>query len=284
MTTRCQHEACNALTTLITHLLLLYFQSHEKMSALVDYEDSDDDSLDQIEERASAVHAVSSEQNREVVSCEDSEAAPSPTGFTPERTALEYHGNTLDRTSPSLHPHPQPQSCTDWERQYCGSGDTAAPLSSPEAQGRMAPRQALPCIPQSSSEASNPAKRQLTAPPGVRPYIPKRQRLAASVQTVDPEHTAEQVEQGNQTRESHILSNVSARLKPYLTENPSAAGIPRRPLMSLGGHQGPVNTVQWCPVPHLSHLLLSASMDKTFKVITATDRLLLSPEVMSSIT
>lgn len=36
--------------------------------------------------------------------------------------------------------------------------------------------------------------------------------------------------------------------------------------MSLGGHQGPVNTVRWCPVPHLSHLLLSASMDKTFKV------------------
>ncbi|KAK2825966.1 hypothetical protein Q5P01_020180 [Channa striata] len=36
--------------------------------------------------------------------------------------------------------------------------------------------------------------------------------------------------------------------------------------MSLRGHQGPVNKVRWCPVPHLSHLLLSASMDKTFKV------------------
>lgn len=41
--------------------------------------------------------------------------------------------------------------------------------------------------------------------------------------------------------------------------------------MSLGGHQGPVNTVQWCPVPQHSHLLLSASMDKTFKVWDAVE-------------
>ncbi|KAG8013320.1 WD repeat-containing protein 25 [Nibea albiflora] len=97
------------------------------------------------------------------------------------------------------------------------------------------------------------------------PYIPKRQRLATSVETADPKYSAEQVP-GNQTRTGQILSEVSPRVKPYLAHKPGAAGIPRRLLMSLGGHQGPVNTVQWCPVPHLSHLLLSASMDKTFKV------------------
>ncbi len=34
----------------------------------------------------------------------------------------------------------------------------------------------------------------------------------------------------------------------------------------IQAHQGPVNTLQWSPVEHLSHLLLSASMDRTFKV------------------
>lgn len=54
-------------------------------------------------------------------------------------------------------------------------------------------------------------------------------------------------------------------------KNPPASGVPRRLLLSLTGHQGPVNTVKWCPVPHLSHLLLSASMDKTCKVWDAVE-------------
>uniref|UniRef100_A0A3P8TM20 WD repeat domain 25 n=1 Tax=Amphiprion percula TaxID=161767 RepID=A0A3P8TM20_AMPPE len=245
------------------------------MSALVDYDDSEseDDSLDQREEKASAVHTVCCEQNQRDVECNNSKVMPSPRSFAPDWTVLEYHENTSERNSSSIYPNPQPQNYTDLERKYCNVGaaedkhfrDTAAPPSLPETHGKIAPLQSLPCMPQSSSDVSNPAKRQLTVSSGVRPYIPKRQRLATSVETVDLKYTAEQG-LGNQTRESQILSNVSAKLKPYLTEKPSAAGIPRRPLMSLGGHQGPVNTLQWCPVPHLSHLLLSASMDKTFKV------------------
>ncbi|XP_044022976.1 WD repeat-containing protein 25 [Siniperca chuatsi] len=248
------------------------------MSSLVAYEDSEseDGSLDQKEEGASASDQTGScEQNQEVRVFNSSEVTQSPHSFTPDsdRSVLQYHGHVLERSSSSLHPHSKPQSCFDLERKYCSYRtaqekhfrDTTPPLSLPVTQGKISPLQTLPHMPQSFGDGLNPAKRHHTVPSGVRPYIPKRQRIATSVETVDPKHPAEQVP-GNQSRESQILSEVSARVKPYLANKHGAAGIPRRHLMSLGGHQGPVNTVQWCPVPHLSHLLLSASMDKTFKV------------------
>lgn len=270
----------------ISPVVPFYFQCHHvKMSSLVAYEDSEseDDSHDQTEE--GAVHAGSCEQNQDVRVCNSSEVTPSPRSFTPDRLALEYHGNVSERSSSSLHPlSQQPQS---WERKYYSDGtaqekhfkDAAAPLSLRAAQGKISPLQTLPHMPQSFGDGLNPAKRHHTVPSGVRPYIPKRQRLATSVETVDLKYPAEQVP-GSQTRESQILSEVSARVKPYLAHKPDPAGIPRRLLMSLGGHQGPVNTVQWCPVPHLSHLLLSASMDKTFKVMKATVTLSLTSEMM----
>lgn len=236
------------------------------MSSLVAYEDSEseDDSLDRTEEGAG-----SCEPNQEVRVCDSSEVTPSPRSFTPDtgRSAFEYHGYVAERSSSLLHPHSQPRGSFEWERKYCSDGtaqekhfrDAAAPT-----QGKISP-QSLPHMPQSFSDGLNPAKRHHTVPSGVRPYIPKRQRPATSVETVDPKYPAEHVP-GNQTGESQILSEVSARVKQHLAHKPGAAGTPRRLLMSLGGHQGPVNTVLWCPVPHLSHLLLSASMDKTFKV------------------
>lgn len=124
-------------------------------------------------------------------------------------------------------------------------------------------------MPQMFNDRLNQAKRPCTAPSGIRPYIPKRQRLATSGETLSSKSQVEH-NPGCQTRISPVLSEVSERVKPYLDNRPGAAGIPRRLLMSLGGHQGPVNTVQWCPVPQHSHLLLSASMDKTFKVRIST--------------
>ncbi|XP_038584346.1 WD repeat-containing protein 25 [Micropterus salmoides] len=236
------------------------------MSSLVAYEDSEseDDSLDQRDEGAStSVPTGSREQDQEVRVFNPSEVTQSPHSFTSDLDR-SYHGNVSERSRSSL--HSQPQSCFGLERTYCNYRttrekhfrDTTAPLSFSALQTHM---------PQSFGNGLNqPAKRHHTVPSGVRPYIPKRQRLTTSVETVDRTvHPAEQVP-GSQTRESQILSEVSARVKPYLANKPGAAGIPRRLLMSLGGHQGPVNTVQWCPMPHLSHLLLSASMDKTFKV------------------
>ncbi|GAA6213453.1 WD repeat-containing protein 25-like [Lates japonicus] len=250
------------------------------MSSLVAYEDSEseDESQDHAEEGASAsAQTESSEQSQEVEVCNNnnSKLTPSPQSFTPvpDQTVLDYHRNTSERSSSSLHPHSQPQSCSDREIKYCSSKttqdkhfrDAAAPLSLPATQGKISSLQTLSHTPQGFCDGVNPAKRHFTVPSGIRPYIPKRQRLATSVETVDPKYPAEQVA-GNWTGENQILSDVSVRVKPYLAHKPGAAGIPRRLLMSLGGHHGPVNTVQWCPVPHLSHLLLSASMDKTFKV------------------
>lgn len=244
------------------------------MSSLVAYEDSEseDDCLDQTEEAApTSVKTGSCEQNQELRVCTSTEVTQSPHSFTTDsdRPALEHHGNISDRDIYPLHPHSQLRSCFDWEGKYFTAAqekhftDTTAPLSFRSAQGKILPVQTLPHMPRGAGDGSKTTKRHHTVAPGVRPYIPKRQRLPTSVETVDPQFPAEQVP-GNQTRE--ILSEVSARVKPYLTNKVRAAGIPRKLLMSLGGHQGPVNTVQWCPVPHLSHLLLSASMDKTFKV------------------
>ncbi|KAK5857515.1 hypothetical protein PBY51_010755 [Eleginops maclovinus] len=240
------------------------------MSSLVAYEDSDseEDDHDQTVEEISALRTGSFQHNKDVKMCNSLEITPCPHIFTPDpdRSVLEYHENALERGSFSLHPR------QSWDREYGSDGtapekhfrDTVAPLSLPVTPKIISAMQTLPNMPQSFSDGLN-SKRHHTVQPGVRPYIPKRQRLAPSVEITDPKHPGGQAS-GNQTRESQILSEVSARVKPYLAHKAGAAGIPRRLLMSLGGHQGPVNTVQWCPVPHLSHLLLSASMDKTFKV------------------
>ncbi|XP_029134934.2 WD repeat-containing protein 25 [Labrus bergylta] len=250
------------------------------MSSLVAYEDSEseDDSPEQTEEGAKdSFQTGLLEENEEGSVCNSSEVTPNPHSFTPVHgsSLLVYHGDASERNSSSI----QPKSCFDSDRKHCidkrdvqekHPQDTAALLSFPVNQGKMSSLQTVPHMPQIRSDGFKPAKRHQTHTPGVRPYIPKRQRLATSVEAANPESQADQV-QGNQTRESQILSDVSARVKPYLPHKPGAAGIPRRLLMNLGGHQGPVNTVQWCPVPRISHLLLSASMDKTYKVWDAAE-------------
>ncbi|XP_061650946.1 WD repeat-containing protein 25 isoform X2 [Phyllopteryx taeniolatus] len=121
-------------------------------------------------------------------------------------------------------------------------------------------------LPYIAPSVSDKPKRPCTVPPGVRPYIPKRQRLVTS--SIEKE---DNLTGGVHYRDFQILSAVSQKIKLHLAHMPApaaaaAAGIPKKLLLSLQGHHGPVNTVQWCPVPQRSHLLLSASMDKTFKV------------------
>ncbi|KAM8915979.1 WD repeat-containing protein 25 isoform 1-T2 [Spinachia spinachia] len=243
------------------------------MASLVTYEDSEseDDSLDQTEEVTSAsIQTGCYELNQEVRKLESPWTIPRPHSSTtpdPDGSVLAYPGNVFERSSSSL--YPQPHSCFDWESKCCHDGTaqdkhprgTASPQSQPETPGKISPTKPLSHAPRTFDGGVTPAKRNHVVRSGVRPYIPKRQRPA----TMDPKHPAEQVP-GSPTSQSQILLDVSARVKPYLGRNPRASGMPRRLLMSLGGHQAPVNTVQWCPVPHLSHLLLSASMDKTFKV------------------
>ncbi|CAG5866517.1 unnamed protein product [Menidia menidia] len=236
-----------------------------KMSSLVAYDDSEpeDGSLDQKEDEALApAQTVPSVHTQEAVGCVSSKVMPMPAHFATGPAVLGNHEGLWERSSSSLQLSSQP--CANWEREYaCGSEDKNVRDS---AFSLILPApQAPPCIPKSTSDGVNSAKRQLTVRPGVRPYISKRQRLASSSEKMNPKYPSEDVP-GSLSRESQLLSDVSARVKAYLSEKPRAAGIPRRLLMSLGGHQGPVNKAQWCPVPHLSHLLLSASMDRTFQV------------------
>ncbi|XP_066244098.1 WD repeat-containing protein 25 [Saccopteryx leptura] len=68
-----------------------------------------------------------------------------------------------------------------------------------------------------------------------------------------------------------VASTVSEFIQPYLDTQYKETEISKRVLFFLRGHRGPVTSIQWCPVASQSHLFLSASMDKTFKVWNAVD-------------
>ncbi|CAO2587287.1 WD repeat-containing protein 25 [Lemmus lemmus] len=68
-----------------------------------------------------------------------------------------------------------------------------------------------------------------------------------------------------------VAPTVSEFIQPYLNSQYRETKVPKKVLFHLRGHRGPVNSIQWCPVFCKSHMLLSASMDKTFKVWNAVD-------------
>ncbi|XP_056092709.1 WD repeat-containing protein 25 [Rhinichthys klamathensis goyatoka] len=106
-------------------------------------------------------------------------------------------------------------------------------------------------------------KRAQPQPAGVRPYVPKRERVStAAAQTPETPHTPHTPPPAG----ARLLSEVSERVRPFLALKPGRVELPRRVQCLIQAHQGPVNTLQWSPVDHLSHLLLSASMDNTCKV------------------
>lgn len=108
------------------------------------------------------------------------------------------------------------------------------------------------------------SKRTQATPAGLRPYVSKRQRMNTQPESAALEHTQNSTDL--QLTNLRLLSDVSERVQPFLSRKVVRGELPKRVLHQLHAHHGPVITVQWCPVPHLSHLLLSASMDKTFKV------------------
>ncbi|XP_023684166.2 WD repeat-containing protein 25 isoform X1 [Paramormyrops kingsleyae] len=124
-------------------------------------------------------------------------------------------------------------------------------------------------LPQTAQGSScvGPPKRPLKETPmtGIRPYVPKRQRLSQQVAA-----SSEGGFQGDGSvisgTGSRLLTEVSEIISPFLRRKSTGTELPRRVRLRVQAHQGPVNTVQWCPVPHFSHLLLSASMDLTAKV------------------
>ncbi|XP_001374333.3 WD repeat-containing protein 25 [Monodelphis domestica] len=114
---------------------------------------------------------------------------------------------------------------------------------------------------------------------GIKPYIPKRMRQTQTEGTNERGEFELQRQRMNPlsslpagfpTRESTTIA-VSEFLKPYLAAKYKSTEIPKRLIFQMSEHGGPVNSVQWCPVLQYSHMLLSASMDKTFKVWDAID-------------
>ncbi|EGW10790.1 WD repeat-containing protein 25 isoform X1 [Cricetulus griseus] len=107
----------------------------------------------------------------------------------------------------------------------------------------------------------------------VVPYTPKRLR---QLQAQNPEDGGKDKEPpgppaGYAPAPLRVPPTVSEFIQPYLNSQHRETKVPKRVLFHLRGHRGPVNSIQWCPVFRKSHMLLSASMDKTFKVWNAVD-------------
>lgn len=243
------------------------------MSSLVAYEESeseDDDS--ELKVDGPSPQAQSCEENQEVTVGNCSEVEQGHYGVTPQpdTSTQACHESCSEGNRSPLWRHFHP---LNWAGPYCSDStatnhpckDSTGALNVGETEGRVSQLQRLPSNMLRSDDRLKSSKRLCSDSSGIRPYIPKRQRLGKIAATDDSKFPGEN-SQSNQTTEGQILSTVSERIRPYIDHKRSIAGMPRNLLMSLGGHQGPVNTLQWCPVPHLSHLLLSASMDKTFKV------------------
>lgn len=106
----------------------------------------------------------------------------------------------------------------------------------------------------------------------VVPYTPKRLRQL-------PESNSENsksrdgdssVGPGRPPGSLSVRPRVSKLIEPYLDSQYKETVIAKKVLFQLRGHRGPVNSIQWCPVFSHSHMLLSTSMDKTFKVSLIT--------------
>ncbi|XP_028920062.1 WD repeat-containing protein 25 [Ornithorhynchus anatinus] len=113
-------------------------------------------------------------------------------------------------------------------------------------------------------------------PEGLKPYIPKRLRQGCPPkaeshvgrESEGPEQALAGPGAGEDPRE---FTRVSEFIRPYLEAKSRHTEIPKRRLFLMSEHRSPVNGIQWCPVLQRSHLLLSVSMDSTFKVWDAID-------------
>ncbi|XP_025935503.1 WD repeat-containing protein 25 isoform X1 [Apteryx rowi] len=117
-------------------------------------------------------------------------------------------------------------------------------------------------------------KDSITTVKGIRPYIPKRLRQENSGMYKEKE--SDQGENSNCSVKLGItgeqtLTKISELIKPYLGSKYKLTEVPKNLVFHISEHSGPVNEIQWCPVREQSHMLLSASMDKTIKVWDAVD-------------
>ncbi|XP_066468343.1 WD repeat-containing protein 25 [Tiliqua scincoides] len=110
--------------------------------------------------------------------------------------------------------------------------------------------------------------------PGLRPYVPKRLRQEKNPVLHEAEdcggnpRCATQLAAGG----DRMSIETSEYIMPYIGCKYGETEIPKSLVFQMSEHSSPVNAVWWCPVQKWSHMLLSASMDKTFKVWDAVDR------------
>lgn len=104
---------------------------------------------------------------------------------------------------------------------------------------------------------------------GLRPYIPKRLRQEQNRVLREDEDCRGNALCATQldVAGGQMTIKTSEYIMPYLGSKYEATEIPRNLVFEMSEHSGPVNAIQWCPVQKWSHMLLSASMDKTIKVI-----------------
>ncbi|XP_076835312.1 WD repeat-containing protein 25 [Brachyhypopomus gauderio] len=206
------------------------------MKALVSYDDSDSEDTLVIEEpfTGSLLECETTEQNLVSNSTRPNYDLPYYTDKTEPHTAASGPYRHLA----SAHWHPNKPT-------------------SERIQGAVCPS-LLPV----AGTASMNAKR--STPAGLKPYVSKRQRITTPA--ASPQVNEESLLELQATSSRRLFSEVSERVRPFLERKRGRTELPRFVQHHLQAHEGPVNTVQWCPVPPLSHLLLSASMDKTFKV------------------
>uniref|UniRef100_A0A2K6GU89 WD repeat domain 25 n=2 Tax=Propithecus coquereli TaxID=379532 RepID=A0A2K6GU89_PROCO len=108
----------------------------------------------------------------------------------------------------------------------------------------------------------------------VIPYTPKRLRQlqAVSTETAKSKDVEPQGPPASCAPAPLRMAPVASDfIQPYLSSHYKETTVPTKVLFYLRGHRGPVNSIQWCPVRSKSHMLLSTSMDKTFKVWNAVD-------------
>ncbi|XP_055412653.1 WD repeat-containing protein 25 isoform X3 [Bubalus kerabau] len=110
----------------------------------------------------------------------------------------------------------------------------------------------------------------------VVPYTPKRLRPLQALSTESDSGKDTEAQgplAGRVPAPLCVAPEVSEFIQPYLDSQYKETKIPKTVLFHLRGHRGPVNSVQWCPVSARSHMLLSTSMDKTFKYYRAFSRI-----------
>ncbi|XP_061468134.1 WD repeat-containing protein 25 [Rhineura floridana] len=109
---------------------------------------------------------------------------------------------------------------------------------------------------------------------GLRPYIPKRLRQEKTPLFCEAEDSGGSASCASKldTPREEMTINISQYIMPYVGSKYGITEIPRNLIFNMTDHSGPVNAVRWCPVQRWSHMLLSASMDKTVKVWDAVDR------------